>query len=400
MFPAFKIKIKGLDPKSNYFVMMDILPVDGHRYKFHNSKWSLAGKADPEVEKPMHVHPDSPQSGEAWMRKGCSFTRVKVTNNLTNKDSFTVLNSMHKYQPRVHIVRCKDINQMKVSQFKTFIFKETEFIAVTAYQNEKVTQLKIGFRDTGAGRREKKRHHLTGNDSRPSSESQRYALDFDEDDDDCPVPKKRHHSGRSSANDLSTSAKSPSSASSKQFNSPNTFSPLLARNGQFPIRNPGKQSNGPPMIPPFFFPPFGAPFLPCYPGLMNGAVPNPASEATPNSVFPPMTPEMLMMQIMQPQLFRQNGGLPQMLANAATLLERQKRGSTEPKAESPSTSVDTPPSSQASAQADQPEAETSASPPISSAESEAQEKKPAKQEGEDSTSTRKRGFDVSDLLFK
>lgn len=39
----------------------------------------------------------------------------------------------------VHIVRCKDINQMKVSQFKTFIFKETSFIAVTAYQNEKVS---------------------------------------------------------------------------------------------------------------------------------------------------------------------------------------------------------------------------------------------------------------------
>lgn len=46
---------------------------------------------------------------------------------------------MHKYQPRLHIVRCKDLNTLKVSNFITFIFKETEFIAVTAYQNEKVT---------------------------------------------------------------------------------------------------------------------------------------------------------------------------------------------------------------------------------------------------------------------
>lgn len=36
----------------------------------------------------MHVHPDSPQSGEAWMRKGGSFTRVKITNNMTNKNEF------------------------------------------------------------------------------------------------------------------------------------------------------------------------------------------------------------------------------------------------------------------------------------------------------------------------
>lgn len=45
---------------------------------------------------------------------------------------------MHKYQPRLHIARCKDLNAMKMASIRTFIFKETEFIAVTAYQNEKV----------------------------------------------------------------------------------------------------------------------------------------------------------------------------------------------------------------------------------------------------------------------
>jgi hypothetical protein len=136
---------------------------------------------------------------------------------------------------------------------------------------------------------------------------------------------------------------------------------------------------------------------------MNGAVPNPTGETNGNSVFPPMTPEMLMMQIMQPQLFRQNGVLPQMLANAAALLEQQKRGSAEPAAQSPTTSVDTPPSSQASVHADQPEAEpnVSSSPPSSSVDSVAEEKKPAKPETEEpTTAIRKRGFDVSDLLFK
>ncbi len=71
---------------------------------------------------------------------------------------------MHKYQPRFHIVKQSDILKLPWSEFKTFVFKETEFIAVTAYQNEKITQLKIdnnpfakGFRDNGQGKRDKKR---------------------------------------------------------------------------------------------------------------------------------------------------------------------------------------------------------------------------------------------------
>lgn len=68
--------------------MIDILPADDHRYKFHNSKWGLAGKAEPEVPKPMHIHPESPNTGEHWMNKGASFHRIKVTNNPTNKNEF------------------------------------------------------------------------------------------------------------------------------------------------------------------------------------------------------------------------------------------------------------------------------------------------------------------------
>jgi hypothetical protein len=50
----------------------------------------------------------------------------------------TILNSMHKYQPRFHVVRADDILKLPYSTFRTFVFKETQFIAVTAYQNEKV----------------------------------------------------------------------------------------------------------------------------------------------------------------------------------------------------------------------------------------------------------------------
>lgn len=53
----------------------------------------------------------------------------------------TILNSMHKYQPRFHLVRANDILKLPYSTFRTYVFKETEFIAVTAYQNEKVRDL-------------------------------------------------------------------------------------------------------------------------------------------------------------------------------------------------------------------------------------------------------------------
>ena len=47
---------------------------------------------------------------------------------------------MHKYQPRFHIVRARDVIKMASSgAMRTFFFPETQFIAVTAYQNDKVS---------------------------------------------------------------------------------------------------------------------------------------------------------------------------------------------------------------------------------------------------------------------
>lgn len=53
----------------------------------------------------------------------------------------TILNSMHKYQPRFHVVRANDILKLPYSTFRTYVFPETDFIAVTAYQNDKVRGL-------------------------------------------------------------------------------------------------------------------------------------------------------------------------------------------------------------------------------------------------------------------
>ena len=46
-----------------------------------------------------------------------------------------MLNSLHKYEPRLHIVKVTNNQKKKISSFN---FPETQFIAVTAYQNEEV----------------------------------------------------------------------------------------------------------------------------------------------------------------------------------------------------------------------------------------------------------------------
>uniref|UniRef100_A0A8C7R6B2 T-box domain-containing protein n=1 Tax=Oncorhynchus mykiss TaxID=8022 RepID=A0A8C7R6B2_ONCMY len=139
MFPPFKVRINGLDKKAKYILLMDIVAADDCRYKFHNSRWMVAGKADPEMPKRMYIHPDSPATGEQWMAKPVAFHKLKLTNNISDKHGFTILNSMHKYQPRFHIVRANDILKLPYSTFRTYVFPETDFIAVTAYQNDKVS---------------------------------------------------------------------------------------------------------------------------------------------------------------------------------------------------------------------------------------------------------------------
>lgn len=62
---------------------------------------------------------------------------------------------MHKYQPRIHIVIRDKSNLLKKSEmempnlqdeeYKTFLFTETQFMAVTAYQNQLVSIQKFEF---------------------------------------------------------------------------------------------------------------------------------------------------------------------------------------------------------------------------------------------------------------
>lgn len=82
------MRVSGLDKKAKYILLMDIVAADDCRYKFHNSRWMVAGKADPEMPKRMYIHPDSPATGEQWMAKPVAFHKLKLTNNISDKHGF------------------------------------------------------------------------------------------------------------------------------------------------------------------------------------------------------------------------------------------------------------------------------------------------------------------------
>uniref|UniRef100_A0A1I7XCL8 T-box domain-containing protein n=1 Tax=Heterorhabditis bacteriophora TaxID=37862 RepID=A0A1I7XCL8_HETBA len=184
MFPTLSVSLSGLDANAFYSLMVDLECVDNkrYRYSFHQSKWTATGPGEAELPCRTFVHPESPSSGAHWMKTVISFDKIKLTNNqldqnghVGNIDIFThlqniftaieaitkrykskliIVNSMHRYRPRIHLVRHIDGGGGQAAERRTISFEETAFIAVTAYQNHRITSLKIESNPFAKGFRE------------------------------------------------------------------------------------------------------------------------------------------------------------------------------------------------------------------------------------------------------
>lgn len=167
MFPACRVSVTGLDPEARYLFLLDVVPVDGARYRWQGRRWEPSGKAEPRLPDRVYIHPDSPATGAHWMRQPVSFHRVKLTNSTLDPHghvrprlgpppdggwgwgrgresplflpSQLILHSMHKYQPRIHLVRAAQLCSQHWGGVASFRFPETAFISVTAYQNPRVS---------------------------------------------------------------------------------------------------------------------------------------------------------------------------------------------------------------------------------------------------------------------
>lgn len=164
MFPSLRVSVSGLDTASKYVMVIDIVPVDDNRYKYHNCEWIVSGKAEAHFVGRGYLHPDSPLTGTQWTKQIISFHKLKLTNNPFDRAGHIILNSMHKYVPRLHIIEeGKSIN--------TFVLNECVFTAVTAYQNELITKLKIEYNPFAKGFRDgQNRQGFRGTTKRSSDE--------------------------------------------------------------------------------------------------------------------------------------------------------------------------------------------------------------------------------------
>ncbi|CAL8386839.1 unnamed protein product [Boreogadus saida] len=156
MFPHCNISLSGMDPFTNYVIMMDMVPVDQFKYRWNKEEWEVAGKAEPQPPAHQYIHPDSPACGSHWMKQSISFLKAKLTNNTLDQHGHIILHSMHRYFPRFYVVQADSVFAVRWSPYHTVTFPETHFTTVTAYQNTKITKLKIdhnpfakGFREGG-----------------------------------------------------------------------------------------------------------------------------------------------------------------------------------------------------------------------------------------------------------
>ncbi|KAJ8283107.1 hypothetical protein COCON_G00056260 [Conger conger] len=135
MFPVVRVKVTGLDPHQQYFIAMDIIPVDNKRYRPPPPRVSL--------------HPDAPAPGHTWSTQVISFHKLKLTNNLLDQQG-------HEEHGQPALPHRTGSNRTRCQVFQ---LPQTVFTTVTAYQNQQITRLKIdrnpfakGFRDSGRNR--------------------------------------------------------------------------------------------------------------------------------------------------------------------------------------------------------------------------------------------------------
>ncbi|XP_043484326.1 T-box-containing protein TBX6L-like isoform X2 [Leptopilina heterotoma] len=270
MFPAVQVCVSGLQKRARYVVILEIAPATNRRHKYvtdgnlecnnigkisSTRGWTSAGPAEPQPpqNRRIYMHPDGPATGAHWMQHPINFSKLKITNNAVDPHSHVVLTSMHKYIPKIWIIRCDDHHRdenLNSQPCKAFSFPETEFIAVTAYQNENITRLKInnnpfakGFRETGQSRCKRKLQTSEDQSSLDSHDEEGNVSSSDceagqlEDSPECSANKRTRRSPSDTESVIYDSGISssggatppPSSSSSSQLLSSETLSEVNFR---------------------------------------------------------------------------------------------------------------------------------------------------------------------------
>nr|CAD2158666.1 unnamed protein product [Meloidogyne enterolobii] len=156
MFPKLELHLHNLDPDSQYALYLYMQKVDNLRYKYQAGGWSAAGHdGENGIQQSNLVqHHEGLCTGKFWTSQGrISFERAKLTNkeSLQGGNSMISLSSMSKYQPVIWLVKGTPTANVLVAEYRP---PQCQFIAVTAYQSEAVTKLKVEHNPFAKGFRE------------------------------------------------------------------------------------------------------------------------------------------------------------------------------------------------------------------------------------------------------
>ncbi|OQV24895.1 putative Brachyury protein-like protein [Hypsibius exemplaris] len=149
LFPVMRVRIRGLDPTRMYSVAMEFGQVGTNRYKYNEGGWQSAGKAEVQPLTSTYVHHKSPNYGKFWTNGYVDFSKIKVSNK--QSEDMIWMNSMHMYEPRIIISRIDPLaadGEVIVFQKR---FEIGRFMAVTSYQNDDVTKLKVKYNPFAKG---------------------------------------------------------------------------------------------------------------------------------------------------------------------------------------------------------------------------------------------------------
>ena len=142
-FPLVKIRLSGVEESALYTIQIEFRIADEFKYRFVNGEWRASPRNDSLKSAPppiLYEHSDSPNFGHHWTKDSIAFAKLKLTNNENTRATDSVfLRSLNKYDPVIHVYRHdkKNVDDRKLVFSR--LFHETQFIAVTAYQNEQVT---------------------------------------------------------------------------------------------------------------------------------------------------------------------------------------------------------------------------------------------------------------------
>ena len=158
-------------PTHHYRVLLTVDALDEKKWKWRQGHWVslLISLLPPPPERPSDsvLGPSSavPQrpthppivfyeriSGAEMRESGLSFDKLKLSNRPTPSNPYSVtLQSFHRYIPAVHVSRLVGVAGQIEEPLLVKRIPQTEFIAVTHYQNAHVTLLKKSYNPHAKG---------------------------------------------------------------------------------------------------------------------------------------------------------------------------------------------------------------------------------------------------------